>query len=174
MTSFIIQDHVGREPAPSWAASADDGCVFCNIVAGKQKAFRIYENDFVLAFLDILPLRPGHLLVVPKFHCKRLSDLPPAFAGAVGEALARVSHALTQAMDNTGLNVVCNQEYAQAVAHVHFHVVPAPILNAPHAKSEPVNGVLDHKAMLKFEKNAREELDESEGEIIAERIRSRL
>lgn len=67
---------------------------------------------------DILPLRPGHTLVIPKAHYPRLSDLPAELAGAVGAAVSRVARALVDALDNTALNVVCNQEYAQAVPHV--------------------------------------------------------
>lgn len=63
---------------------------------------------------------------------------------------------------------------AERALQVHFHVVPAPLLNASPANSRPANEVLEHKAMLKLEKHAREELDHSEGEVIAERIRSRL
>lgn len=174
MTSYMIQAHVGRALAPSWHPSADAECVFCKIAAGTQRAFRVYEDERVVAFLDVLPIRPGHLLVVPKHHCKRLSDLPPEDAGAVGQAIARVSNALVKALDNPGLNVVCNQEYAQAVAHVHFHVVPAPILDGSAPTSGPVNQVLDQKTMLRLERDAREELVDEEGEVIAERIRSKL
>lgn len=87
------------------------------------------------AGVDILPLRPGHTLVIPKKHISRLSDLPPELAAAVGGAVSKVARALTEgecysfmaeraglmvvlATGNTGLNVVCNQEYAQAVPHV--------------------------------------------------------
>lgn len=86
--------------------------------------------------IDILPIRQGHVLVIPKVHYQRLSDLPADIARATGEAVSKVANALTkgaahpfcafvtlcscdiQAMDNTALNVVCNQEYAQAVPHV--------------------------------------------------------
>ena len=61
------------------------------------------------------------------------------------------------------------------VVQVHFHIVPAPLLNGSvPERSGPVNEVLDHRVMLKLEKDAREELDDDEGELIAERIRSRL
>lgn len=83
-----------------------------------------------------MPLRKGHTLIIPKTHFARLSELPPEFAAAVGEAVTKIAHAITQgvsriasggvscvtdlleAVDNTALNVVCNQEYAQAVHHV--------------------------------------------------------
>ena len=86
-----------------------------------------------------MPLRPGHTLVIPKIHTPRVSELAPEFAAATGIAVSKVARALAEgrshfgllatqslkqrnnrdiALDNTGLNVVCNQEYAQAVPHV--------------------------------------------------------
>lgn len=95
----------------------------------------MYSEINLFAFKDILPLRRGHTLVIPKAHVSRLSDLPSELAGAMGEAVSKVARALTLgkdymdinprafltrrvALDNTALNVVCNQEYAQAVPHV--------------------------------------------------------
>ncbi|KAI0061656.1 HIT-like protein [Artomyces pyxidatus] len=124
MTSFIIKAHE-RRPVPEFWRS-DKGCAFCQIILRAAPAYRIYEDDLVVAFLDILPLRPGHTLIVPKAHHSRVSELPENYAAALGVAISKVSLALTKAMDNTALNVVCNQEYAQAVAHVHYHVIPAP------------------------------------------------
>jgi HIT domain len=97
--------------------------------------------------IDILPLRKGHTLVIPKIHQSRISELPPDYAASVGEAVSKVADALTKSMytkhygvllcrsaicsatlihshgslvalQNSALNVVCNQEYAQAVPHV--------------------------------------------------------
>ena len=84
-----------------------------------------------------MPIRRGHTLVVPKAHFMRLSDLPEAQAGALGAAVSKVCNALVKgttqrmkrktkltptmiALDHTALNVVCNQEYAQAVPHVRL------------------------------------------------------
>jgi len=87
---------------------------------------------------DILPLRKGHTLVVPKAHISRLSELPSELAAAIGESVTKVARSLTLgelyannlllwlnilcclALENTALNVVCNQEYAQAVPHVRL------------------------------------------------------
>ncbi|EPQ54736.1 HIT-like protein [Gloeophyllum trabeum ATCC 11539] len=183
MTSFIISDHLTRKVPPSWAAHADPACPFCRIVAGAAPAFRVHEDERVVAFLDIMPLRPGHTLVVPKRHEKRVSELPAEDAAAVGAAVSRVAGALVRAMGNTALNVVCNQEYAQAVDHVHYHVIPAPTFESSSKVSpvmnEPDKGprgrkVLTQKEMHRREFENREELDEEEGEELAKRIRAHL
>ncbi|KZT28889.1 HIT-like protein [Neolentinus lepideus HHB14362 ss-1] len=177
MTSFIIRDHVSRAAPPSWQTDPD--CPFCRIVAGDSPAFRVYENERVVAFLDILPLRPGHTLVVPKRHVKRVSELPGEDAAAVGEVVSKVAGALVKAVGNTALNVVCNQEYAQAVPHVHYHIIPAPTFDSSTKISPPMNEagtkqVLSHKEMHRKEFESRTELEEEEGEELAKRIRAHL
>ncbi|KAJ7366585.1 HIT-like protein [Mycena albidolilacea] len=172
MTSFLIKAHENRAQS-SWNGYKD--CAFCRIIKDELPSFRVFENDLVVAVLDILPLRKGHTLVIPKAHFSRLSELPPEYAAAVGLAVTKVAHALTQALDNTALNVVCNQEYAQAVPHVHYHVIPAPTFGkqplTPVAKdTEP----LTMKEMHQREFDGRTELDEEEGEILAKQIRSKL
>ncbi|KAJ7043870.1 HIT-like protein [Mycena alexandri] len=174
MTSFLIQAHENRAPS-AWASDPD--CAFCRIVNNAIPSNRVFENDLVVAFLDILPLREGHTLVIPKAHFSRLSELPSEFAGAVGEAVAKVAHALTLALDNTALNVVCNQEYAQAVPHVHYHIIPAPTFGkqAPSRTAPPDNTEpLTRREMHQREFAGRSELDEDEAVVLAERIRSKL
>ncbi|KAJ3525106.1 hypothetical protein NM688_g8456 [Phlebia brevispora] len=175
MTSFIIKAHAHRAAPDSW--KPEPGCPFCRIIHGQAPAFKVYETEKVIAVLDILPLRPGHTLVIPKTHVARVSELPPDFAGAIGEAVSKVAHAITQAMDNTGLNVVCNQEYAQAVPHVHYHIIPAPkFTDSPTEdfKGDHVTLALSQKEMHKAEYESRDELDQELGKDIAQRIRARL
>ncbi|KZV59648.1 HIT-like protein [Peniophora sp. CONT] len=170
MTSFMIDAHKDRPQAPSW--KGDDGCPFCKIIAHSSPAYRLYENDRVAAFLDILPLRAGHTLVVPKIHCARVSELPEEYAAALGAAVSKIANALTKAVDHTGLNVVCNQEYAQAVHHVHYHIIPAPRLNAPSTTKAimPESTIALHQR--EFE--ARDDLDEDEAEELIKKIQAHL
>jgi len=167
MTSFIIDSHVSRPVAKSW----QEDCPFCRIIEGLDPAFKVYEDEYVIAFLDILPLRKGHTLVVPKKHVKHLSDLPNDVASALGSANTRVAKALTLAFNNKGLNVVCNQEYAQAVPHVHYHIVPAPSESSNTTRA-PTPFSQHQMGRLEFE--SRGELDEDEGKEIAEKIRAKL
>ncbi|KAF8195499.1 HIT-like protein [Pholiota molesta] len=178
MTSFIINAHKNRQPHPDWAHHPD--CAFCRILKGELPANVVYEDDEVIAILDILPLRKGHTLVIPKAHISRLSELPPEIAGAVGRSVSKVAHALTQALENTALNVVCNQEYAQAVPHVHYHIIPAPKFGSSakgvEATNEAVGGraPLTHRDMHQKEFEARDELDEDEAKLLLAQMRSRL
>ncbi|PAV17306.1 HIT [Pyrrhoderma noxium] len=124
MTSFIINAHVNRPISEKFVPK--DRCVFCKIISGKAPAYKIYETEQVIAILDIQPLRKGHVLVIPKDHHSYVSELPEEVAGALGKAVSKVAKAISQALENSALNVVCNQIYAQAVPHVHYHIIPAP------------------------------------------------
>ncbi|KAJ7505534.1 HIT-like protein [Mycena galericulata] len=173
MTSFLIKAHESRPPS-SWGSDPD--CAFCRIVSGDAPATRVFENDLVIAILDILPLRKGHTLVIPKAHFSRLSELPADFAAAVGVAVTKVAHALTLALDNTGLNVVCNQEYAQAVPHVHYHIIPAPTFGrqSPSEASPQDTEPLTRREMHQREFEGRSELDDDEATVLAKQIQSKL
>ncbi|KIJ54908.1 hypothetical protein M422DRAFT_73658 [Sphaerobolus stellatus SS14] len=174
MTSFIIDAHLNRKMPAQWKSDASF-CAFCRIIFEGASAHKVYENENVIAILDILPLRRGHVLVIPKTHISRLSDLPPKLAGSMGEAVSKVADALTKALDHTALNVVCNQEYAQAVPHVHYHIVPAPKLSGP--ESEPIAPPLAPVSMGEMHRReflGREELDDEEAEVLCRIIRSKL
>lgn len=102
-------------------------CVFCEIVAGKAPAVRVYEDDEYLGFLDIRPFTRGHTLVIPKPHSVDLTDTPaPLLAGmlTVGQRIAQASRA--SGLSATGSNVAINDGKSafQSVFHIHLHVVP--------------------------------------------------
>ena len=101
-------------------------CVFCRIAAGVHPAEIVYQDERVIAFLDINPLNPAHTLVIPKAHVERLSDLPAELTGPLLTAAARVAKAAQEALGAAGVNLVLNDGRAagQAVPHLHLHVVP--------------------------------------------------
>jgi len=105
---------------------SQDDCIFCKIVAGEIPAVRIYEDDVVLAFLDIGPLSDGHALVIPKQHFERVDSCPGDVMGQVAARLGRVAGAVVAATSAEGYNVLCNNGRAagQLVGHVHFHIIP--------------------------------------------------
>jgi len=105
--------------------SADD-CIFCKMVAGQIPVTKIYEDELVLAFLDIGPISDGHTLVIPKQHFERLHDCPPQLLGQVGSCLGKITGAVASAMSSDGYNVLCNNGRAagQLVEHLHFHIIP--------------------------------------------------
>ena len=103
-----------------------DDCIFCKILRGELPSARVYEDENVLAFLDIAPVRPGHTLVIPKLHAETLMDLPAEPAGALGAALPKIATAVMKGVGAEGLNIFqANRPCAgQVVFHVHFHLIP--------------------------------------------------
>jgi len=103
-----------------------DNCVFCKIVRGEIPAAKLYEDDSVLAFLDISPINKGHTLVIPKKHYKNLYDLPEEEFQKVAVVVKRVSGAVKRATGAAGINVLQANEKAagQEVMHFHVHVIP--------------------------------------------------
>jgi histidine triad (HIT) family protein len=100
--------------------------VFDRILAREIPAHVVYEDDHVLAFLDIGPLSDGHTLLIPKVRCAHLHQLDQAHAAALGRALPRLCRAVMRATGCTAYNVLQNNGAAahQAVLHVHFHIIP--------------------------------------------------
>jgi histidine triad (HIT) family protein len=100
--------------------------VFAKILRGELPCHKVYEDDQVLAFLDIAPLSPGHTLVIPKEPAVTLDALSDASAAAIGRVLPRVCRAVMKATGATEYNVLENNGPGahQAVPHVHFHVIP--------------------------------------------------
>ncbi len=100
--------------------------IFDKILAGEIPCHRVYEDDHVLAFLDIGPLSDGHTLVVPKARAACLHELDDEAASAVGRVLPRLCRAVMNATGCTAYNVLQNNGAAahQAVFHVHFHIIP--------------------------------------------------
>jgi len=103
-----------------------DGCLFCRMAAGQIPVARIYEDDVVLAFLDIGPLSDGHTLVIPKQHFEKLHDCPADLLGQVCSRLGKLAGAVAAAMNSDGYNLLCNNGRAagQLVEHLHFHIIP--------------------------------------------------
>lgn len=102
--------------------------IFTRIIRGEIPCHRVYEDEHVLAFLDIAPLAPGHTLVVPKEPAETLDALSDSSAAAVGRVLPRIARAVIAATGTRDYNVLQNNGVAahQAVPHVHFHVIPKP------------------------------------------------
>ncbi len=102
--------------------------VFAKILRGEIPCHRLYEDDLVLAFLDVGPLARGHALVIPKEPAETLDALSDESAAAIGRVLPRLCRALMTVTGPTEYNVLQNNGAGahQAVFHVHFHVIPKP------------------------------------------------
>ena len=105
--------------------SADD-CIFCRMVAGELPFAKVFEDEVVLAFLDIGPISDGHTLVIPKQHFEKLHECPAELLGQVCLHLGKIAGAVQKAMDSDGYNLLCNNGRAagQLVKHLHFHIIP--------------------------------------------------
>jgi histidine triad (HIT) family protein len=101
-------------------------CLFCKIVAGQIPAAKVYEDEVVLAFLDIGPISDGHTLVIPKQHFEKLHDCPAELLGRVFSHIGSIAGAVAAAMNADGYNLLCNNGRAagQLVEHLHFHIIP--------------------------------------------------
>jgi histidine triad (HIT) family protein len=100
--------------------------VFSKIIAGTIPCHKVYEDEHVLAFLDINPLSNGHTLVIPKEPAETLDKLSDEAAAAVGRVLPRLARAVLKTVDATEFNILQNNGRGahQAVFHVHFHIIP--------------------------------------------------
>ncbi len=101
-----------------------DGCTFCRIVAGAEPAHVVHRDARTMSFLDVRPLFPGHVLVVPIEHHETLGDLPPELVAPLFSAVQRVSVAVEQGLGAAGSFVAANNRVSQSVPHLHVHVVP--------------------------------------------------
>ena len=101
-------------------------CVFCAIAAGEIPSFKVYEDELVLAYLDINPFSEGHTLVIPKAHTTGLLDTPEETLAALLARVKKVAAHLKTALGCDGFHILQNNGAAagQTVGHIHFHIVP--------------------------------------------------
>ena len=102
----------------------DAECAFCAIVAGETPAHIVHDGDATLAFLDVRPVFPGHVLLVPRDHYETLTDLPPALVAPLFTVARGLAGAVQAAMDAHGTFVAINNTVSQSVPHLHVHIVP--------------------------------------------------
>jgi histidine triad (HIT) family protein len=102
-------------------------CLFCQIIAGEVASYKVYEDEYSMAILDIFPVSPGHVLVIPKKHYETLSDMDEEIAGSVFKTVAKIHKSLKLLTPNSnGFNILQNNGYGagQDIPHVHFHLIP--------------------------------------------------
>jgi len=101
-------------------------CIFCKIVAGEIPAKKVFENEHVVAFLDISQVTKGHTLVIPKTHVKDLYELTPEIAKNLFEVVPSIANGLKEAFEPVGLNTLNNngEKAGQSVFHYHMHLIP--------------------------------------------------
>ena len=100
--------------------------IFSKIIRGEIPSHKVYEDDFVIAILDIAPLSEGHTLVIPKEPAETIDQLSDDHAAAVGRVLPRIARAIMKVTGASAYNLLQNngKPAGQAVPHVHFHIIP--------------------------------------------------
>ena len=103
-----------------------EDCIFCKVINGEIPSFKVYEDDRVLAFMDINPISPGHTLIIPKNHAANLAEISNEDLAAVHKASKNVMSGIETALKASG--VACVQlngrSVNQVVMHYHLHLVP--------------------------------------------------
>ena len=103
-----------------------DGCIFCRIVSGEIPCMKVYEDGMTLAFMDVAKDVDGHMLVIPKAHCRNILDCDSETLAAVMRTVRKVSVHLTEDCGYEGVNLLnASEECAgQSVPHFHIHIIP--------------------------------------------------
>lgn len=101
-------------------------CLFCKIINGDIPSTKVYEDEHVYAFMDIMPLTKGHTLLIPKQHCQDLFEMPEDVAANLYKAAPKVANAIKKAFNPAGMNTVNNNGAfaGQTVFHYHLHLIP--------------------------------------------------
>ncbi|MFZ2303797.1 MAG: HIT family protein, partial [Minisyncoccia bacterium] len=101
-------------------------CLFCKIIAGEIPSTKVYEDDIVLAFLDIHPVNIGHTLVIPKAHHTNLYETPNETLSRMMTVVKKLSTAIKGALSADGINIEMNNDpiAGQIIFHTHIHIVP--------------------------------------------------
>lgn len=101
-------------------------CLFCEIAFGRIPAQKVYETDTVLAFLDIHPVNPGHILVIPKAHYADCLTAPSDTVADLAKTVQKIAPAILKAVGATSFNigVNCGRDAGQIIFHLHWHIMP--------------------------------------------------
>lgn len=101
-------------------------CLFCKIIVGEIPCTKVYEDDTVLAFLDIHPVNIGHTLVIPKSHHTNLYDTPDETIAHMMVIAKKLSVAIKTAVSADGINIEMNNDApaGQLIFHTHIHIIP--------------------------------------------------
>ncbi|NLP49946.1 HIT family protein [Bacillus sp. RO1] len=101
-------------------------CIFCKIIDGDIPASKVYEDEHVLAFLDISQVTKGHTLVIPKVHKENIYELTPEIAEKLFKVVPKIANSIKEQFEPIGLNLLNNNGEAagQSVFHYHLHIIP--------------------------------------------------
>lgn len=100
-------------------------CLFCKIIAGEIPSRKVYEDDQILAFHDVNPQAPVHVLVIPKMHIASVDEITPENSAVIASLFAKIPSIAKEAGITNGYRVIsnCGPDACQSVPHLHFHVL---------------------------------------------------
>ena len=99
-------------------------CIFCKIISGEIPCMKLYEDDLVLAFLDVNPDSDGHTLIIPKNHYKDMFDIPTDTLSHIYDVAKKIMKELEEKLDCNGFSLLQNNGSVQEVKHYHLHIKP--------------------------------------------------
>ncbi|MCK5416562.1 HIT domain-containing protein [Candidatus Parcubacteria bacterium] len=101
-------------------------CLFCKIVKNEIPSSKVYEDNKVLAFMDIAPINPGHVLVVPKDHYANMEEIPEDLLASVMFVVKKIGKAMKSGLGIEAYNIQENNDpiAGQIIPHIHFHIIP--------------------------------------------------
>ena len=103
-----------------------ENCIFCKIVKGEIPSYKVYEDESILAFLDIAPINPGHVLVIPKEHYQNIEEITEESLCSAIAVVKKIGLKIKEGIGAAGYNVVVNNDpiAGQLIPHLHFHIIP--------------------------------------------------
>ena len=138
-----------------------DDCIFCKIVKGDIPIYKIYENEKVLAFLDIKPLSKGHTLVLTKEHYENIHDIPESLLCEVSKVVKMVANNIDEKLHPEGIIIRQNNKESagQTIMHYHVHVKPIyedtpRVTEAPYRKALSEEDMKSYVDILKMDSSA--------------------
>lgn len=134
-------------------------CTFCAIAGGDQPAVVVLDEPDVVGFLDVRPVFPGHVLLVPRGHVETLPELPADQLPVLFGAAQRLAVAVVEAMESDGTFVAMNNKVSQSVPHLHVHVVPRRFKDGLRGFFWPRQKYADEAAMAATAESIRAALD---------------
>ncbi|MFA4818976.1 MAG: HIT domain-containing protein [Patescibacteria group bacterium] len=104
-------------------------CIFCKIAAGEIASTKVYEDTQFVAFLDIHPVQPGHVLIIPRSHYENLTATPAVIVGHFFQLAQKIASAIVQGTGADGCNITMNNGRAagQIIFHTHIHIIPRKV-----------------------------------------------
>lgn len=99
-------------------------CIFCKIIEGTINSYKLYENDFIIIFMDINPNTNGHMLIIPKKHITDFTEMDNETLGSINNGAKLMQKLIMEKLNADGIKLVVNYGELQEVKHYHLHLIP--------------------------------------------------